>query len=408
MVDRRLVFATFFPGCENIHLTKDVGMIPYVLYKNHGYDSYLISYRNGDYPYLQTEVPGLRLIFLKKGPWHLLREWTLAIFKKGLIVRGIEALCTALDALPVMLRMGRMIDVLQLYHLKDESIVIGWIYRLVNPRGKLYLKLDISSEVVEEFERRGKDGTRSSRIYESLSFDLITAETRHAVKVLTENHLYYKHKNVCYIPNGTSVKTLETFRREVAKERIVLHVGRLGNPQKGTDIALEAFSRVAAEFPAWKLVLVGPVESYFPGELEDFFVRHPELRSRVDCVGFLEHREQVFDYYQRAKILLMPSRFEGFSLASLEAAYFGDVILGSDIPSIKELTDYGKLGYLCPVKDIECFAQKLGYMMSHEGEIEDKSAANASFVIDNYDWKVICGTLDRLIRETIAGKGKSG
>lgn len=40
MPEKKLVFATFFPGCLNVHLTKDVGMIPYVLYRDFGYDSY--------------------------------------------------------------------------------------------------------------------------------------------------------------------------------------------------------------------------------------------------------------------------------------------------------------------------------------------------------------------------------
>ena len=66
-------FATFFPECENIHLTKDVGMIPYVMHRDMRYDAILISYRNGDYPYLDSEVPGLKMRFMKKG-WSRFRN----------------------------------------------------------------------------------------------------------------------------------------------------------------------------------------------------------------------------------------------------------------------------------------------------------------------------------------------
>ncbi len=52
----KIVFATFFPACENTHLTKEVGMIPYILHRDFGYDSYIICYKNGDYPHLETKV----------------------------------------------------------------------------------------------------------------------------------------------------------------------------------------------------------------------------------------------------------------------------------------------------------------------------------------------------------------
>ena len=51
----KLNFVTLFPQCQNIHLVKDVGMIPYVMHRDMGYDSYVMCYKNGDYPYLDTE-----------------------------------------------------------------------------------------------------------------------------------------------------------------------------------------------------------------------------------------------------------------------------------------------------------------------------------------------------------------
>jgi hypothetical protein len=41
-------------------------MMPYIMYRDMGYDAVLVSYRNGDYPYLDEEVPGLRMKLMKK------------------------------------------------------------------------------------------------------------------------------------------------------------------------------------------------------------------------------------------------------------------------------------------------------------------------------------------------------
>ena len=60
-----IVFATFFPDCENIHLTKDIGMIPYVLHRDFGYDAYVICHKNGDYPYLEKEKRRITVVLYR-------------------------------------------------------------------------------------------------------------------------------------------------------------------------------------------------------------------------------------------------------------------------------------------------------------------------------------------------------
>ena len=59
-------FLTIFPNAENVHLIKDVGMIPYTLHREYGYDSTIASYKNGVYPYYETEVKGITQVFISK------------------------------------------------------------------------------------------------------------------------------------------------------------------------------------------------------------------------------------------------------------------------------------------------------------------------------------------------------
>ena len=59
-------FVTLFLKTENVHLLKDVGMIPYFLMKEHGADSTVVTYRNDDsYGYADDEVRGLKLEFVR-------------------------------------------------------------------------------------------------------------------------------------------------------------------------------------------------------------------------------------------------------------------------------------------------------------------------------------------------------
>ena len=59
-------FVTIFPICENVHLTKDLGNIPFFLHHNYEYDSSIACYNNSKtYPNLESEVKGLKLEFIE-------------------------------------------------------------------------------------------------------------------------------------------------------------------------------------------------------------------------------------------------------------------------------------------------------------------------------------------------------
>lgn len=43
----KAVCVHYYTGFNNTQLTKDCGLVPYFLYKNHGFDSYMLSAKLG-------------------------------------------------------------------------------------------------------------------------------------------------------------------------------------------------------------------------------------------------------------------------------------------------------------------------------------------------------------------------
>jgi glycosyltransferase involved in cell wall biosynthesis len=241
------------------------------------------------------------------------------------------------------------------------------------------------------------------------SFDIISVETRALYHFLKAEYPFFQRfkDKIYYIPNGIDVTKTSAFSKRFRdKEKVILHIGRIGAHQKASEIILEAFSRVCQEFPDWKLVLVGPIEEGFLETLKKS-VREKGLEGKVTYLGFIESRREVYEQYSRAKILALPSRFEGFSLAAIEGMSFGDVLLGSDIPSFRDITDEGRLGYLCPVDDISCFTDTLRYMLSHDVELEYRSEESVKFAKTNFDWSAICMELNKHIVRCIESKDPS-
>ncbi len=88
-----------------------------------------------------------------------------------------------------------------------------------------------------------------------------------------------------------------------------------------------------------------------------FFSHNPMLKS----VGSVPYNEMP-DQYNKTDILLMPTVREGFGLSVAEAMSCGLPIVASDCSAIPELVDEGKGGFLCPVGDVDAFAEKINIL----------------------------------------------
>lgn len=401
--DKKIVLANFFPPCENIHLTKEVGEIPYFLGKDFGYDAFVVSYRNGEYPYADSDVKGLRMVFMRRGLCRAIQRIVEPAFKEnGFVRRGLEALCTAADALPVLI--GRRIDVLMLNHLDDTAIAMAWLYKAINRRGIVYIKLDLDPGIIG-----GGQAHRGNALYRTVPCDLMSVETRALHEYITVKHPFFSlfRDRLFYLPNGIDVDRLAGHARGFGeKEDIVLHAGRVGARQKASEVVLEAFGRAARDFPGWRLILIGPMEGEFEGRFNSFLESNGDIRDRIAYLGFVDPREKVFEYYSRAKVFMFPSRFESFGFAAAEAEAFGCAVLGSDIPATRELTDGGRCALLCPVDDGKCFEGKLRYLFSDGDALARLSGDGAKYVRDHYGWHAICGDLDGRLREKLCEKGR--
>lgn len=104
--------------------------------------------------------------------------------------------------------------------------------------------------------------------------------------------------------------------------------------RKGVADVIEAVGMV----PDVELVIVGR------GHVEPF--RQIAERARAaDRVRFVPHTTQPQDYYAAADLFAFPSRYEAFSLATLEAAASGLPLLARRINGTEELVEHGVNGW---------------------------------------------------------------
>jgi glycosyltransferase involved in cell wall biosynthesis len=131
-------------------------------------------------------------------------------------------------------------------------------------------------------------------------------------------------------------------------------VGRLV-AQKGFDILIEAFQKIAAQVPDLYCLIIGE------GDDKDKLTRQIQsagLEERVKLVGYYD-RPNVLSTLKSSDMFVMPSRYEGTPVALLEAAALACPILATCAGGIPELVAHDQHAYLVPTLDPDALAQGL-------------------------------------------------
>ncbi|MBL7040618.1 MAG: glycosyltransferase [Pirellulaceae bacterium] len=101
-----------------------------------------------------------------------------------------------------------------------------------------------------------------------------------------------------------------------AQKQCLLYLGRL-HPVKGLERLIRAWSRLSNEHNQWHLVLAGPDEQQYRNRLERL-VSQSQCAATVSFTGPLDEREKSA-VFQASNLFVMPSDFENFGVAIVEA-----------------------------------------------------------------------------------------
>ncbi len=378
-------FVTIFTDSENFHLVKDVGQLPYFMYKTEGYDAELISYKNNkEYPYLNKEVKGLKLTFIKN-------KGRLFFFELGI--------------LSYLRSFSKSIDVLNLFHFKKDHLLYLFLYKTLNPTGKTYIKLDMDILFFKDYNAflYSKYSLKNYLLKGITKWifkltDFFSVETEEAIVYLVKVYPELEQKLIC-IPNGVDNLYLAEeikLRSWEEKENIIITVGRIGTHQKNTELFLEAIKEV--ELNNWKVYVLGPVEELFQTYIDTYFKINPHLTRKIIFTGNITDRKVLFEWYNRAKIFCLTSRFEGFPITFPEALYFGNYIISTPVSSALEITNNNQAGKIVKAgaKD---FATAIQEGIT-DGFLTSKRYENTlEFSIANFTWPGIVKKLSDKLKE---------
>lgn len=145
-----------------------------------------------------------------------------------------------------------------------------------------------------------------------------------------------------------------------ADVRVLLAVGRLDRV-KGFDILIDVFARLTSRHPHWSLVILG--EGSERASLEEQ-IAALGLQRRVLLPG---RAGNVGDWYSRAGLFVLSSRFEGFPNAPVEALASGVPVVSFDCNTgPRDIVRHEVDGLLVPDGDAAALTSALDRVMSDD------------------------------------------
>jgi starch synthase len=135
----------------------------------------------------------------------------------------------------------------------------------------------------------------------------------------------------------------------------VLFVGRQFH-RKGGDVLVESFRRVRNQLRDARLVIAGQPIGSVDGE-------------GIRCLGDLDKNSPegwaaLAAAYAEADVFALPTRFEPFGVAFVEAMHFGVPCIGPRAWAVPEIIVDGETGFTVPVDDVELLADRLIRVLS--------------------------------------------
>jgi glycosyltransferase involved in cell wall biosynthesis len=180
-----------------------------------------------------------------------------------------------------------------------------------------------------------------------------------------------------------------------AERYLLLAVGRLDRG-KQFDLLLDAFRVLAQRYPFWDLVILGdgPERASLEKQVERLgLCGRAFLPGRVGNVG---------DWYTRAELYVMSSRFEGFPNTLAEAMAYGCAAVSYDCDTgPRDIIRHELDGLLVtPVGDVPALIMALDRLMGDDVE-RKRMSVQASSVQVRYSLPSIMTMWDRLFTEVI-------
>jgi glycosyltransferase involved in cell wall biosynthesis len=171
------------------------------------------------------------------------------------------------------------------------------------------------------------------------------------IQIYTGNKLFYNNKYTYSVNSSnltlTDIKDKKFIRNDVFK---LLYVGRF-DQLKGINFLIDSLSKLSLE--NYKLDIIG----FDTNENKDKLLKlinNSDKKEKINFIGQVKYGEELFSYYDKADILILPSLQETQGKTHLEAMARGVSVIATNVGGIPNIVKHNITGILVkPSSSIE-------------------------------------------------------
>jgi len=164
----------------------------------------------------------------------------------------------------------------------------------------------------------------------------------------------------------------------------LLYVGRL-EYEKGVHDAIAALPRIRRTHPGTTLTIAGD------GTQQDWLVAQARKHKVLKATRFVGHcdHEDLLALLHRADAAVLPSHYEPFGLAALEAAAAGTPLVTTNIGGLGEAVINGQTGVSCTPRDVAGLADAVRTVLDDPDAAQRRANAARERLTSAFDWGTV-------------------
>lgn len=159
--------------------------------------------------------------------------------------------------------------------------------------------------------------------------------------------------------------------------------------QKGLDVLIAAFALLSERHPGARLLIVG--DGPLRGEFEKLAAR----LNRQGSILFKGWLPGASQYMPACNLIVVPSRWEGFGLVTLEAMHQGLPLVASRASALPEIVADGETGLLVPPEDVGALFNALDRVLGSPEMAQSMGKAGRERVLREF-------SVSRMVDSTLA------
>ena len=252
----------------------------------------------------------------------------------------------------------------------------------------------------EEIEIRQRDASESEIACSAASVVVWTEDEKEAIV----NYCGVDPVNVSVIAPGVDLSRFRPMSQRYSRdylgygpEKNILFVGRL-EPLKGIDNLFRAVASLENLKSITLNVVGGDGNSQEKSRLEAL-VHKMQLNQTVHFLGPIP-QEELPIHYNAADVCVLPSYYESFGLAALEAAACGKPVVASEVGGLPAIVNHGRTGYLVPPKRMDVIAERLCELLEDD-LLRGQMGAAARIQAESLGWDSSADSLLSCFKELI-------